>query len=277
MGMTMMADSAFGPTPTAVQWLHDHGYTVYAAYLPSPGAYHVWTNEEWAAIETFERWGIAFPGADPAVIAYNAKLRGCRGVVVDLEAQFVDNANVVNQAQNLCSAMRNRAIPVVGYSNDRGADKLAPFADGTWRDRNYPGAPRIPTPVPPKTAYQINSLGVGGTSLDTSVCDSWYGAVSIPAPPPPPVTEYDMANISKTSGTVIIGADGRGWWNIPTTLNISSIVSVVVYTQNPQTIGHYAAVPAFAGVAWDPGALVFGTGTDGQAPAGAYGFDLWYV
>lgn len=71
-------------------------------------------------------------------------------------------------------------------------------------------------------------------------------------------------------------AHGAGWFALPGTQRGGDVVAVDVDDVDPAALGHYAAVPAYAGPTPDGRVLVFGAGPQGPAPDGLYGFTYWY-
>jgi hypothetical protein len=206
-----MADSAMGPTPLAAATLWSQGFRAWAGYLRGPGAFHVWTDAEWQSVASYARWGGVFPGADAGSTASEVRRLGLRGAFVDLEGQFTSNAGIVAQAQGLCKELGALGVRIVGYSNDHGADQLAPYCDGTWRDRNYAGAPAVPADPNSHTAYQNNSVVVGQTSVDTSVTGDWYVS---DGGTPPVATISDAISLCATphaDGYYVVESNGGLW------------------------------------------------------------------
>lgn len=142
-------------------------FDVIMGYLDSPGAAHAWTDAEWSVARATGRplWGIVFYGfgADQAVA--QAKLRGCSGVVLDIEGQYTQQAIASGQPQAFGDRCKQLGFPGVVYGTNVLCNAVDSHFDGTWR--YYISKPTI---VAPKTAYQWNHQA----SYDESIADDWF-------------------------------------------------------------------------------------------------------
>lgn len=108
--------------------------------------------------------------------------------------------------------------------------------------------------------------------------NTFFG-LNAPPPSPPvvaPPTEYPGDNMKSYAMSVLISGGKGDLQSLPAGVTPSQIISVTMGEIDPQTLGKYADVPAFAGVTSDS-KLVFGPGPGANAANinGTYGFTLW--
>ena len=253
--LTTMLDSAYAPTAAQIEAAgkaYPH-LTAWAGYLPSPGAYHVWSPADFAGVRAagldvlpiyVTAQGRALNGRTEGASDGHGALSACEQygltglVCLDVEEPVwsAGNASAVAHAQGFVQVLAESSRESVGYGPTAYCDAVAAIHAAVWAGQ-YPYKPPA-DPDPASLGFRApagwqwkGSHDVGGVGVDTSAITFAFGATIhvLPTPTPSqpqPAQGDDMALTFPQKEGIVMGWRALGWgW--PTQVAVDAYAKLI--------------------------------------------------